>query len=78
MRNILIFVCSATLASAVAADNTKFADWKARLPRPVFDERPELIELYDKAWEIAHTRIDNLPGIPVPRYMDGPMRARYD
>ena len=49
---------------------TDRSDWRRQLPRPVFDEKPELIELYDKAWEIAHTRIDTIPGLPAPRYMD--------
>ena len=53
------------------------ADWKARLPRPVFDEKPELVELYVRTWEIAHTRIDTLPGIPVPRYMDEGHRSDW-
>lgn len=52
-------------------------DWRTKLPRPVFDERPELVEFYGKAWEIAHTRIDNLPGIPVPRYMDEGHRSDW-
>ena len=50
---------------------------REQLPRPVFDEKPELVELYDKAWEIAHTRIDNVPGIPVPRYMDEGHRSDW-
>ena len=50
----------------------KALDWHAKLPRPVYDERPELVEFYDKAWEIAHTRIDNIPRIPVP---DFPLNA---
>lgn len=54
----------------IAADNAKLKDWKARVPRPIYDEKPELVELYDRAWEIAHARIDNLPGIPAPRHMD--------
>jgi hypothetical protein len=53
------------------------ADWKARLPRPVFDEKPELVELYVRTWEIAHARIDSLPGIPVPRYMDEGHRSDW-
>ena len=52
-------------------------DWRDQLTRPIFDEKPELVELYDKAWEIAHTRIDNLPGIPVPRYMDEGHRSDW-
>ena len=45
-------------------------DWRTKLPRPVFDEKPELVEFYKAAWEIAHTRIDTIPGLPAPRYMD--------
>jgi len=77
MKSCLTFACVAVSLAACAADNTKFADWKARLPRPIFDEKPELVELYDKAWEIAHTRIDNLPGIPVSRYMDEGHRSDW-
>ena len=44
--------------------------WRISLPRPVFDECPELVDFYYRAWEIAHTRIVNVPGLPVPRYMD--------
>jgi len=45
-------------------------DWRSALPRPVFDERPELADLYDRAWEIAHERIDRQEGLPASRYMD--------
>ena len=51
--------------------------WESRLPRPVFDEKPELVEFYRTAWEISHTRIDNIPGIPVPRYMDEGHRSDW-
>lgn len=46
------------------------ASWRDEPPRPVFDEKPGLVDFYYKAWEMAHARIDNLPGMPVPRYMD--------
>lgn len=58
---------------AVAAPS----DWQERLPRPIFDEKPELVDFYYEAWKIAHTRIDNLPGIPVPRYMDEGHRSDW-
>lgn len=45
-------------------------DWRDALPRPIFDERPELVDLYRRAWEIARTHIVNVPGLPMPRYMD--------
>lgn len=45
-------------------------DWHALLPRPVFDENAEWVELYYKAWELAHVHIVTVPGLPAPRYMD--------
>ena len=50
-------------------------DWHARLPQPVYDEQQELVDFYYKAWEIAHTRIDTVPGLPAPRYMDEAHRS---
>lgn len=50
-------------------------DWHARLPRPVFDENPKLSDFYDRAWELAHERIDTVIGIPAPRYMDEAHRS---
>ncbi len=44
--------------------------WRALLPRPVFDECPEWIALYDVAWELAHAHVVEVPGLPAPRYMD--------
>ena len=51
--------------------------WRSQLPRPIFDERPELVDFYREAWRIAHTRIDNIPGIPSPRYMDEGHRSDW-
>lgn len=50
-------------------------DWKAMLPVPVYDARPEYLELYHKAWELAYEHIDTLPGIPSPVYMDEAHRS---
>ena len=44
-------------------------DWHAMLPVPVYDARPEYLELYHKAWELAYEHIDTLPGIPSPVYI---------
>ena len=52
-------------------------DWRSKLPRPVFDERPEFVDFYYRAWEIAHTNIDFQPGLPVPRYMDEGHRSDW-
>ena len=70
MKSILTLACMAASFAVVAADSAKLKDWKTRVPRPIYDEKPELVELYDRTWEIAHARIDNLPGIPAPRYVD--------
>lgn len=40
------------------------------VPQIVFDDRPELIELYRKAWELAADHIVTIPGMPVSRHMD--------
>ena len=56
--------------SASLRERNHFGDWRDALPRPVFDERPELVDLYYRAWEIAHTHIVDVPGLPMPRYMD--------
>ena len=51
------------------------AAWRDELPLPVFDENPGLVDFYYKAWELAHKRIDNIPGLPAPRYMDEAHRS---
>ncbi len=62
--------CEPAGGSGVAAPRRLFGDWRDALPRPVFEERPELVDFYYRAWEIAHTHIVNVPGLPMPRYMD--------
>lgn len=62
-------------AFAIAAAAGTPSDWRERLPKPVYDADPRLVDFYCKAWEIAHTRIDEVPGIPVPRYMDEAHRS---
>ena len=51
------------------------ADWRDNLPRPVIDAHPEYLTLWSNAWQIAHTRIDTIPGLPAPRYMDEAHRS---
>ena len=67
MKNFgrLVLTGGVALSSMLAA-----ATWQDDLPRPVFDEKQELVDFYYKAWELAHNRIDELPGLPAPRYMD--------
>ncbi|HMP76709.1 MAG TPA: trehalase family glycosidase [Kiritimatiellia bacterium] len=45
------------------------SDWKARVPRPVLDSDPGLVELYWKAWEMAHESIREKPGLPQTPYL---------
>ena len=69
---------SASLAAALLAASSfasKPACWYGELPRPIFDEKPELIDFYYKAWDLAHSRIDEVPGLPAPRYMDEAHRS---
>ena len=46
------------------------AGWRDTLPRPVYEDCPAFVDLYYRAWEIAHDRMGCQPGIPSPRYMD--------
>lgn len=45
-------------------------EWKSQIPVPVDEEHPEYLELYWKAWELAHDHIKNVPGLPQTPYMD--------
>ena len=45
-------------------------NWKDYLPQPVCDEFPEYQKLYSKAWELAHTHIKDIKGMPQNPYMD--------
>ncbi len=47
-----------------------FGDWRDSLPHPVYEGNTELVDLYYRAWEIAHSHIVDVPGLPTPRYMD--------
>ena len=62
----LSFAVTGLMASAKAEGKA----WQGLLPRPVYDAKPELVSFYGKAWALAHDRIDELPGLPAPRYMD--------
>ncbi len=50
--------------------NFKAADWKKYLPRPICDAHPEYEACYDRAWEIAHDHVREIPGMPQSPYMD--------
>lgn len=61
--------------SSWAAGVTLHEDCRDYLPRPIFDENPGYVAFYSNAWEIAHSRIDEIPGLPHPRYMDEAHRS---
>ena len=45
-------------------------NWTSILPRPVCDEHPEFLKLYDFAWQCAHDHIVDFPGMPQTPFMD--------
>jgi len=46
------------------------AQWKTAIPRPIADFAPQYLELYWRAWQIAHDRIRHHPDLPQPFFMD--------
>lgn len=46
------------------------AEWRSAVPVPVLETAPELVELYWKAWALAHDHVKALPGMPQTPYMD--------
>lgn len=45
-------------------------DWKDFIPVPVYDEKPEYLEFYERAWEMAYDHIKTIDGMPQNPYMD--------
>ena len=74
-KGFSVSLAAAFLAAVPFASLPAAQDWRGELPRPVFDEKPELVDFYYKAWELAHSRIDEVPGLPAPRYMDEAHRS---
>ena len=50
--------------------NFRDPEWEKYLPRPVCEAHPEYNEFYTKAWELAHTHVRDIPGMPQNPYMD--------
>ena len=44
--------------------------WKDFLPEPVYKKHSEYCIFYMKAWELAHTHIKEIKGMPQTPYMD--------
>lgn len=45
-------------------------NWHDYVPEPICDEKPEYLEFYKEAWEIAHNHIKHIEGMPQTPYMD--------
>ena len=45
-------------------------NYRDYIPHPVDEKHPEYIALYDKAWELAHLHVKEIPGMPQTPYMD--------
>lgn len=54
----------------MANNNFGCKNWKDFIPQPVFDEHPEYLEIYNKAWELAFDHIKSIPGMPQNPYID--------
>ncbi|MDZ8119114.1 MGH1-like glycoside hydrolase domain-containing protein [Pontiella agarivorans] len=65
-----ILCASGLLAGIPSASGAVSKDWKCSVPVPVFDREPGYVELYWKAWELAHEQIKEQNGLPQPRYID--------
>ncbi len=50
--------------------NFRDPDWEKYLPRPVCEAHPEYNDFYYKAWELAHTHVRDIEGMPQNPYMD--------
>ncbi len=70
MDQTWILVGWAAALSATSALGQARGAWQQAMPEPVFDEEPGYVELYWKAWELAHERITEQPGLPQTPYMD--------
>ena len=64
---LLILVFALLTTQSIAQ---KSCEWKAQIPKPVFEQNQALVDLYMKAWETAHARVMVQDGLPQSPYMD--------
>ena len=79
MRKIFTFCIGLAVAAVMLnaqTNNSGFKTVVGQLPCPIYDQHPEFVDLYYKAWELAYERIDTLAGLPAPIYMDEAMPLR--
>ena len=50
--------------------NFRAENWKEHIPVPVCEDFPEYEAFYNNAWELAHTHVRDIPGMPQNPYMD--------
>ena len=73
MRFHSIILCA--IFGVLSCTENPYSAMLSAVPRPVYDARPEFVELYDKAWELTYDHIDTIPGILAPVYMDEAHRS---
>ncbi|MFC1498432.1 trehalase family glycosidase [Verrucomicrobiota bacterium] len=67
---LLSFIFSLAVSSAYGKKSSADETWKKQVPEPVFEDNAGYIELYWKAWELAHDHIMVKEGLPQSPYMD--------
>ena len=63
---VLVVLC---ISSFTGFSQKKALD-RSSIPSPIFEENPDYIDLYWKAWELAYDHIKEQKGIPQSPYMD--------
>lgn len=67
LKPILLSLLIASSLPLFAEDSM---EWKKSVPSPVFSAQPEYVDLYWRAWEIAHDHVLEQEGVPQSPYMD--------
>ncbi len=67
---LCVYSCNDNVAIDKEGEDNKQESYKDRIPQPIFDEAPEFVELYWKAWELAKGRIKYQAGVFQSPYMD--------
>ncbi len=82
MNKVLIFLMLIALVSCQSKETKHVSDelvyneinytgfLKGKVPEPVFEGNTDYVNLYYKAWELAHEKIKHQEGIPQSPYMD--------
>ena len=69
-RNSLLTTCAVFFLLCFFAQGKESDAWRNAVPKPVFDKEPAYVDLYWKAWTLAHEHIMEQAGLPESRYMD--------